>query len=137
MVSAGASETVATVGLWKQEPNIYNAIPRHVQLDIDIRDTEDARRDAVIKTAFDAAAEIAARRKCNFSTSTIFSYPAGISDPRARALLHSLAPMCHHSCWQPPEPCLLVDGCKPARLCRLALDLPLAAVGDRCRPVSG
>lgn len=30
MVTAGASETVATVGLWEQEPNIYNAIPRKV-----------------------------------------------------------------------------------------------------------
>ena len=27
----GATETVATVGLWQQEPNIYNAIPRSVR----------------------------------------------------------------------------------------------------------
>ncbi len=30
MVTTGATETVATVGLWEQEPNIYNAIPRKV-----------------------------------------------------------------------------------------------------------
>ena len=29
-ITAGATETVATVGLWQQEPNIYNAIPRSV-----------------------------------------------------------------------------------------------------------
>lgn len=82
---AGKSDTVATVGLWKQEPNIYNSIPRHVQLDIDIRDTDNARRDAVLKTAFDAAAEIAARRKCNHTSSTVFKYPVGVSDPKVCA----------------------------------------------------
>ena len=30
-MAAGATETVATVGLWQQEPNIYNAIPRSVR----------------------------------------------------------------------------------------------------------
>ena len=80
--ASGASETVATVGLWRQEPNIYNAIPRRVQLDIDIRDTDDARRDAVLGTAFRAASDIAARRKCNVTTETIFKYPVGVSNPR-------------------------------------------------------
>lgn len=56
-----------------------------MQLDIDIRDTDDDRRDAVISAAFDAAAEIAARRNCGFSTSTIFKYPAGISAVKVRS----------------------------------------------------
>lgn len=80
----GTSDTVATVGHWKQDPNVYNAIPRHVLLDIDIRDTDDSRRDAVISATFDAAAEIAARRNCSFSTSTIFKYPAGVSAVKVR-----------------------------------------------------
>ncbi|GAQ80848.1 ureidoglycolate amidohydrolase [Klebsormidium nitens] len=81
-LGTGASETVATVGLWDQSPNIYNAIPRKVQLDIDIRDTVGERRDSVIQTAFDSAAEIAARRKCGFSTKTLFAYPPGTGDER-------------------------------------------------------
>jgi metal-dependent amidase/aminoacylase/carboxypeptidase family protein len=73
---------VATVGLWRQEPNVYNAIPRRVQLDIDVRDTDDARRDAVLSTAFQAAAEIAARRKCTVTTDTVFKYPVGVCDKK-------------------------------------------------------
>ena len=78
---------MATVGLWRQEPNVYNAIPRRVQLDIDIRDTDDARRDAVLSTAFQAAADIAARRDCNVSSETVFKYPVGVSD---RKVLHNM-----------------------------------------------
>ena len=75
------------MGLWRQEPNVYNAIPRRVQLDIDIRDTDDARRDAVLSTAFRAAADIATRRKCTVSSETVFKYPVGVSDKKVNQIL--------------------------------------------------
>jgi hypothetical protein len=90
LLLSGASETVATVGLWEQSPNIYNAIPRSVRLDIDIRDTVGERRDSVIKTAFDSAAEIAARRKCGVATKTIFAYPPGTGDKKVKSQGFSL-----------------------------------------------
>lgn len=42
-----------TTGIWKQEPNIFNAVPRSVHLEIDVRDTEGDRRDQVIQQIFD------------------------------------------------------------------------------------
>ena len=89
---------MATVGLWKQEPNIYNAIPRRVQLDIDIRDTDNVRRDTILKTTFDAAAEIATRRHCNYTTSTVFKYPVGTCDTHVRS------PLCCTCCAHPGAP---------------------------------
>ena len=85
---AGASETVATVGLWDQQPNIYNAVPRSVRIDVDIRDHDAARRDGVIAAALDGAAEIAAARKCGHSAEVMFEYPTAQSDPKARLPAH-------------------------------------------------
>ena len=81
---AGASETVATVGLWDQQPNIYNAVPRSVRLDVDIRDHDKTRRDGVIAAALDGAAEIAAARKCGHSAQVMFEYPTARSHPKVR-----------------------------------------------------
>ena len=79
---AGAAETVATVGLWDQQPNIYNAVPRSVRLDIDIRDSDGARRDGVVQAAIEGAAEIAAARKCGHSAEILFEYPVAQSDTK-------------------------------------------------------
>ncbi len=52
-LSTKAFDTVVTTGIWKQEPNIFNAVPRKVHLEIDVRDTEGDRRDTVIQQIFD------------------------------------------------------------------------------------
>jgi len=51
---------------------------------VDIRDTDDERRDGVMQAAFAEAKEIAARRKCGLHTETVFSYPAATSDTKVR-----------------------------------------------------
>ncbi len=51
---------------------------------MDIRDTDDERRDGVMQAAFAEAKEIAARRKCGLHTETVFSYPAATSDTKVR-----------------------------------------------------
>ncbi len=43
--ASGSPDTVGTVGLLTLEPGAVNSIPRHVRMDIDIRDTDHARRD--------------------------------------------------------------------------------------------
>lgn len=53
-------------------------------MDVDIRDTDDERRDGVMQAAFAEAREIAARRKCGLHTETVFSYPAATSDTKVR-----------------------------------------------------
>lgn len=72
------------MGLWDQQPNIYNAVPRSVLLDIDIRDSDKARRDGVIKATLDAAEEIAQKRKCGHTKELQFEYPVATSDKKVR-----------------------------------------------------
>jgi hypothetical protein len=107
---AGASETVATVGLWEQKPNIYNAVPRSVRLDIDIRDSDGDRRDGVIKTAIDGAAEIAAARKCGHSAEIMFEYPVAQSDKKVGAP-HPPMPLVPIMLWPRAAPACTGAGC--------------------------
>ena len=53
-----------------------------VRLDVDIRDTDDDRRDGVMQAAFAAAEAIAQRRRCGLRTETVFAYPAATSDDK-------------------------------------------------------
>ncbi len=48
--SSGAPDTVATVGVCEVFPGAVNSIPSRVHLTLDIRDTDQARRDGVIQT---------------------------------------------------------------------------------------
>lgn len=59
---SGAPDSVATVGLLTVEPGAVNSIPRHVRMDIDVRDTDRDRRDAVLDAIRAAARAAAARR---------------------------------------------------------------------------
>jgi ureidoglycolate amidohydrolase len=47
--TSGAIDTVATVGICEVFPGAINSIPAHVRLSVDVRDTDLARRDRVIK----------------------------------------------------------------------------------------
>lgn len=55
-----------------------------MRLDVDIRDTDDARRDGVMQAAFAAAQAIAQRRRCGLRTETVFAYPAATSDEQVQ-----------------------------------------------------
>ena len=61
--SSGAVDTVATVGICEVFPGAINSIPSRVRLTADIRDTDLARRDRVIKAMEDACNTIAVKRK--------------------------------------------------------------------------
>ncbi len=60
--STGAIDTVGTVGVCEVFPGAVNSIPSRVRLETDIRDIDDARRDAVIETLKAACKETAERR---------------------------------------------------------------------------
>ncbi len=57
-------------------------------LDIDIRDSDKARRDGVIKKTLDAAEEIAEKRKCGHTKELKFEYPVATCDEKVRLKLH-------------------------------------------------
>ena len=64
-------DTVATCGLVQVLPGAVNSIPREVRLEIDIRDIDGSRRDAVLAAVRTAAQAAAARRGCGITEQLI------------------------------------------------------------------
>jgi ureidoglycolate amidohydrolase len=61
--TSGAIDTVATVGICDVFPGAVNSIPGRVNLTLDIRDTDLARRDAVMRAIEAARDAIATKRQ--------------------------------------------------------------------------
>jgi len=60
--TSGSPDTVATVGMCDVFPGAVNSIPSRVRITVDVRDTDRARRDGVMRTMEDRLAEISTRR---------------------------------------------------------------------------
>jgi N-carbamoyl-L-amino-acid hydrolase len=69
--STGASDTVATVGVCEVFPGAINSIPGEARLEVDVRDTNEARRDAVLAEIHAACQAVAKRRAVAVGTETI------------------------------------------------------------------
>src|SRR6202011_95068 len=61
--SSGAADTVATVGVCEVFPGAVNSIPSRVHLTLDIRDTDQARRNNVMQEIERASQNLAAKRQ--------------------------------------------------------------------------
>jgi N-carbamoyl-L-amino-acid hydrolase len=88
---SGAPDTVGTVGLLTVDPGAVNSIPRRVRMDIDIRDTDLARRDAVLERVRAAARDAAARRGVGHEEAILNADDPMTSDP---AVLDALESAC-------------------------------------------
>lgn len=66
----GHDDTVATVGVLDVEPGAENSIGRFVRASLDVRDTDQARRDTVVSAARAAVHEIGQRRGVNVTFTT-------------------------------------------------------------------
>jgi ureidoglycolate amidohydrolase len=60
--SSGSNDTVGTVGICELFPGAVNSIPSRVRMTIDLRDIDEARRDAVLLKIEEAFEEVALRR---------------------------------------------------------------------------
>ncbi len=60
--TSGSPDTVATVGMCDVFPGAINSIPSRVRISLDVRDTDLARRDAVMRAIETAVREISTRR---------------------------------------------------------------------------
>jgi ureidoglycolate amidohydrolase len=60
--SSGSRDTVGTVGVCDVFPGAVNSIPSRVRMEVDVRDIDEARRDAVLRKIEQAFAEVACRR---------------------------------------------------------------------------
>ena len=89
--SSGAEDTVGTVGLLTLEPGAVNSIPRHVRMDIDIRDTDLARRDAVLAQVRAAARQAAEARGVRHDDEILNADGPSVSDP---AVLEAVESAC-------------------------------------------
>jgi N-carbamoyl-L-amino-acid hydrolase len=69
--STGSLDTVATTGVCNVFPGAVNSIPSRVQLELDIRDIDQARRDSVIEQIEAKAQIIALRRDVGIGTTLV------------------------------------------------------------------
>ena len=67
----GAIDTVATCGVCHVFPGAVNSIPSRVALEIDVRDIERPRRDAVLESIKSAVEDVASRRGVQVRQETI------------------------------------------------------------------
>ena len=70
-LTTGAIDTVATVGICNVHPGAVNSIPSRVELSVDLRDTDVARRNNVQYSFTTSCEEIAERRGVKFELQTI------------------------------------------------------------------
>jgi ureidoglycolate amidohydrolase len=79
--ASGSEDTVGTVGLMAVEPGAVNSIPRLVRMDIDLRDVDEARRDAVLDRVRAAARDAAAARGVGHADDILNADGPATSDP--------------------------------------------------------
>jgi len=85
--SSGAVDTVATVGVCDVFPSAVNSIPSRVGLTIDLRDTDLARRDGVMKSIESAVETISKKRGVVIQTELINADAPADCAPEVRAAL--------------------------------------------------
>ena len=85
-------DTVGTVGICDVFPGAVNSIPSRVQLYVDVRDIDLARRDSVLDDIRHSCAEIAARRGVRVNIETINADAPAACDPAVvEAIAHAAA----------------------------------------------
>lgn len=87
----GVVDTVGTVGVCEIFPSAVNSIPSRVRLEVDIRDIDEARRDAVIEEVRFVCDEVAHRRKVGIGIEVLNADAPAISSPRIVEALEQAA----------------------------------------------
>ncbi len=86
-LSTESVDTVATTGLCQVFPGAVNSVPSSVKMEIDVRDIDGERRDAVLKSIQTATSEICARRKIHAKIDLLNADPPAQSSPAIVELL--------------------------------------------------
>ena len=98
--TSGSQDSVATVGMCDVFPGAINSIPSHVRLSLDIRDTDLAHRDSMMRNVEEAAKTIAAQRRVSIQTSILNADAPADCD---REVVETLSKACeeHHLTFLP------------------------------------
>jgi ureidoglycolate amidohydrolase len=86
-LATGAIDTVATVGICQVHPGAVNSIPSRVELAIDLRDTDEARREHVQQEIQANCDEVATRRDVTVKLQQINADAPAHSAPEILAAL--------------------------------------------------
>jgi ureidoglycolate amidohydrolase len=86
-LATGAVDTVATVGICHVHPGAVNSIPSRVELSIDLRDTDEARRNHVQRAIERECDEVAGRRGVLIAVEIINADAPAHSSPQLIAAL--------------------------------------------------
>ena len=89
--STGAIDTVATIGMCDVFPGAVNSIPSRVRLSLDVRDTDEARRNSVLASIQKASGAIAQRRGVRIQSDLVNSDAPAICDTK---LIETLSRAC-------------------------------------------
>jgi len=81
--TTGAIDTVATVGVCEVFPGAVNSIPSRVKIEIDVRDIDLARRDAVLRAIDGACGGVVERRGIHVRKEVLNADPPAKSSLRA------------------------------------------------------
>jgi ureidoglycolate amidohydrolase len=79
--SSGSTDTVATVGVCELFPGAVNSIPSRVRMEVDVRDIEEARRDAILRNIERACDEVAHDRGVKAKVELVNADPPGRCAP--------------------------------------------------------
>jgi N-carbamoyl-L-amino-acid hydrolase len=80
--ATGSIDTCGTVGKCQIYPGAVNSIPSRVEMDVDIRDTDEQRRNRVLREIEQACSEVAARRKLHIRVTPINADAPATCAPR-------------------------------------------------------
>jgi N-carbamoyl-L-amino-acid hydrolase len=91
-VSSGSPDTVGTTGVFRIEPGAVNSVPCRALLEIDLRDTKTASRDAALAQIEAAAARICQKRQIGLELERVNVDPPALCDP---GLIETVRRACH------------------------------------------
>jgi N-carbamoyl-L-amino-acid hydrolase len=80
--ATGSIDTCGTVGKCQIYPGAVNSIPSRVEMDVDLRDTDEQRRNHVLREIEQACAHVAARRKLQVRVTPINADAPATCSPR-------------------------------------------------------
>lgn len=93
-----AIDTVATVGICEVFPGAINSIPSRVRLSLDVRDTDQARRDTVLNNILSRAEEICSRRAIKIAHHLLNADSPATCDAQLVDLIRSICSAQEISC---------------------------------------
>jgi ureidoglycolate amidohydrolase len=81
VLSSGSRDTVGTVGVCEVFPAAVNSVPSRVRMEIDVRDIDEARRDAVLQKIEQVFEEVVRRRGVKAEMELVNADPPAQCDP--------------------------------------------------------